>query len=213
MSQAEHARLEQLWYAYPDVQVQRERAGSLWVTQTLSDEFERVMTIHPLYTEEHAAGIATEPYEEIEVRTLHTDYTKRHYGRPEAEIVLKPTGENEVVVDVATNDPQYQDPAVINTILAKSRQGLEMLDALQAIPRDGISRMRYNERVYDEMEPSRLASDAQALQAQGLLPGNALAREAQRMGFPREQAAWHAYKLLRRMPTEFAVKPLDYPNA
>lgn len=151
--------LETVLQAYPDISVQRERIGGIYVVQDLPGALEQVSYV---FTKRETEDQPM-PYVGISVRNLEKEYGKRDSNRPYAYLTLKPVGESDIVVEVEKPQPSV-DP---RNVITKVRQGLEVFDALLNTPH--IERGKFNKRAYDWMAGHDVYQD---LKEAGVLAAN-----------------------------------------
>ncbi|OGG02828.1 hypothetical protein A2W14_02625 [Candidatus Gottesmanbacteria bacterium RBG_16_37_8] len=191
--------LDALLQANPNISAQRERTGTIWVTQDLNNGRVRVMTVHPLW--ENDSQI--EPAVAIEVREMDKDFKTRKYSEERPEIVVKPIIGGTVSISV---DESYGkiDPA-INTqdVIRQTRIGLSMLEAVGILPEE--KRSRYAGKAHDDMRPrTEIINDLQSTVPVVANVTQELDIEAPQI-VPRAQFVSYAVKLLGKIPEGPAI--------
>lgn len=142
------ADLETLLQANPDISAQRERTGTIWVTQNLHNGKDRVMTVYPLYEKRGQV----EPAVAIEVREMDQNIRTRKYSNERPEIILKPNQDDTVTITVDETYGKLDSAIDPQDVIRNARIGLNLLQAVGSLPKDDLKRRQCAGRVNDEIQ-------------------------------------------------------------
>lgn len=130
--------LEHLLAKHPNIIVQRDVVGWLWVTQEFSPDRRQLLTIHPLIRDNHQPS--------LRIRVQDKNNQQDDLPEPHTFITLE-IADNQVMVDVETTKSGINPQSILD-IIDTARQGHQILKALLKIP-EGSDRFRYGARVSD----------------------------------------------------------------